>query len=87
MRLGGREARRRQRGSAARRQAMIGGSPLAAPYRPLSDADVTRVHRTALELLERVGMAAPTERVRDTTLAHGCSLGETGRLLYPRSLV
>ena len=66
---------------------MVAGSPLAAPYRPLSDSDVHRVHHAALDLLERVGMAAPTPRVRDTALAHGCSLGETGRLLFPRSLV
>ena len=87
MRSGGREARRRQRTGAARRQSMIGGSALAAPYRPLSDTDVMRVHRAALELLERVGMAAPTARVRDAALSHGCSLSETGRLLYPRGLV
>ena len=87
MRSGGREARRRLRTGAARRQNMIGGSALAAPYRPLSDTDVMRVHRAALELLERVGMAAPTARVRDVALSHGCSLSETGRLLYPRALV
>lgn len=66
---------------------MVGGSALAAPWRPLGDDDVTRVHRAALDLLERVGMAAPTDRVRDLALAHGCRLGETGRLLYPPSLV
>ena len=87
MRSGGRETRRRQRIAAAGRQHMIAGSALTAPYRPLSDADAMRVHRAALDLLERVGMAAPTDRVRDVALAHGCSLGGTGRLLYPRALV
>ena len=66
---------------------MVGGSSLAAPWRPLGDDDVARVHRAALDLLERVGMAAPTDRVRDLALAHGCRLGETGRLHFPPSLV
>ena len=87
MRPGGRDARRRERIEAARQRSMIRGSPLAAPYRPLGDADLMRIHRAALDLLERVGMAAPTARVREVALAHGCTLGETGRLLYPRALV
>lgn len=66
---------------------MVAGSRLAAPYCPLSAADASRIHRAALDLLERVGMASPTDRVRDLCLAHGCSLTESGRLLFPRSLV
>ena len=87
MRSGGRGTRRERRIAAARRQNMIPGSPLAAPYRPLGDADVMRVHRAALDLLERVGMAAPTARIREVALSQGCSLSDTGRLLYPRALV
>ena len=66
---------------------MVAGSRLGAPYRPLSAADTSRIHRAALDLLERVGMAAPTDRVRDLCLTHGCSLSGSGRLLFPRSLV
>ena len=66
---------------------MIESSPLNAPYRPLGDTDVIRIHRAALDLLERVGMAEPTERIRNICLAHGCSLSDAGRLLYPRGLV
>ena len=87
MRSGGRGTRRERRIAAAGRQGMIAGSVLAAPYRPLGDADVARVHRAALDLLERVGMAAPTARIREAALAQGCSLSGTGRLLYPRALV
>ena len=86
-RTGGRSARHRRRKDAARHRHMVAGSPLAVPYHPLSEADATRVHRAALELLERVGMASPTDRVRDVCLAHGCTLSATGRLLYPGSLV
>ena len=87
MRPGGRDARRRERIEAARQRGMVRGSALAAPFRPLRDADLMRIHRAALDLLERVGMATPTARVREAALAKGCSLSETGRLLYPRALV
>ena len=86
-RAGGREARRRQRFETSRARQMVRGSALQAPWRPLGDHDVTRVHRAALDLLERVGMAAPTGRARDLALEHGGSLTDTGRLLLPRSLV
>jgi len=56
-------------------------------YRPLSDADVLRVHRTALRLLEEVGLAdAPPSGVEYLTRA-GCRLSEHGRLLFPAALV
>ena len=58
-RADGRKARRRQRIASAQPKQMVGGSPLPAPYRPLGDGDVTRIHRAALELLERVGIASP----------------------------
>ena len=72
---------------AARAGPMVAGTLLGAPYRPLSEAEVSRIHQAALDLLEQVGMAAPTDRVRDLCLAHGCSLSQSGRLLFPRSVV
>ena len=66
---------------------MVAGSRLGPRFCPLSAADASRIHRAALDLLESVGMAAPTDRVRDLCLARGCSLTESGRLLFPRSLV
>ncbi len=56
-------------------------------FRPLSAGDVERIHRAALEVLERVGMAQATERVRDLALARGCRLDDQGRLLFPAALV
>jgi len=67
--------------------AMIAGSAVAHPYRPLSDADVLRVHDAALAMLERVGMAGATARVREAALAAGCTEDDAGRLLFPRALV
>jgi len=56
-------------------------------YRPLSDADVLAIHRTALRLLSEVGLAdAPESGVRILTGA-GCTLTSTGRLLFPAALV
>jgi trimethylamine--corrinoid protein Co-methyltransferase len=84
---GGRETRRKQRQDAARSMTMVQGSALAAPYRPLSDHDVARIHGAALDLLADIGMAAPTERVVEAALAGGCTLDQTGRLLFPHALV
>ena len=66
---------------------MTPGTPLAGRYRPLSDVDEGQIHGAALDLLEHVGMAAPTPQVVEAACAAGCTLSETGRLLFPRGLV
>ncbi len=81
----GRETRRRQR--EARSTGMARGSGLARAFRPLSDRDVERVHGAALDMLERVGVAGATPRVREAALAAGCARTGAGRLLFPRALV
>jgi trimethylamine--corrinoid protein Co-methyltransferase len=56
-------------------------------YRLLSDEEVLKIHRTALRLLEEVGLAdAPPSGVEYLTRA-GCRLSEHGRLLFPAALV
>ncbi len=56
-------------------------------FRPLSDADVLAIHRTALRLLAEVGLAdAPPSGVELLTRA-GCTLSEHNRLLFPQALV
>ncbi len=86
-RPGGRQARHRRREVAAGQIRMSKGTDLGTGFRPLSPGDVERVHGAALDLLERVGMAAPTERVTAAAVAAGCSLSDEGRLLFPRALV
>jgi len=85
-RSGGRAARRalREAGAPERpvRAGLIGGH-----YRPLSDHDVERIHRTALEVLATVGIADPTPEVRELACDKGCTIGEHGRLLFPPPLV
>jgi trimethylamine---corrinoid protein Co-methyltransferase len=56
-------------------------------YRPLGDADVIRIHQTALRLLSEVGLAdAPDSGLQILTGA-GCTVSEHGRLLFPQALV
>ncbi len=56
-------------------------------YRPLSEADVLAIHRTALRLLAEVGLAdAPPSGV-EALLNAGCTMSDRGRLLFPAALV
>ena len=60
---------------------------LARGFKPLTEAEVQQIHRAALHLLEQIGMANPTPRIRETALRQGCRLSQSGRLLFPASLV
>ena len=56
-------------------------------YRPLTDRQVERIHETALDLLDRVGLASAIPSMVERVLEAGGRLTETGRLLFPRGLV
>jgi trimethylamine--corrinoid protein Co-methyltransferase len=83
---GGREARRaaRRAGAAglAVRPGMEGGA-----YKPLSDRDIERIHTTALDVLEKIGIGEPIPEILEHALPKGCTLGGDGRLRFPRALV
>ncbi|MCX7299939.1 MAG: trimethylamine methyltransferase family protein [Rhodobacterales bacterium] len=88
IRSGGRAARHAARTSPLTaemrpvRPGMSGGT-----YNPLSDDDVLRIHRTALQALEEIGLAdAPSSGVEILTRA-GAILGDDGRIRFPRALV
>ncbi|MBX9455042.1 MAG: trimethylamine methyltransferase family protein [Rhizobium sp.] len=56
-------------------------------YRPLTEANVKRIHEAALEALEVIGLSqAPDTGVEYMTKA-GAILGDDGRLRFPRALV
>ncbi len=56
-------------------------------YKPLSDADVLRIHHAALDALEQIGLSqAPPSGIEVMTKA-GAILGDDGRLRFPRALV
>jgi trimethylamine--corrinoid protein Co-methyltransferase len=83
---GGRDARRaaRQAGAVglAVRPGLEGGS-----YKPLRERDIERIHATALDVLEKIGIGEPIPEILHYALPKGCKLGEDGRLRFPRSLV
>lgn len=87
-RSGGRAARKALRAAPLSedirpvRPGMEGGT-----YRPLSAADILKIHNAALEALETIGLAdAPPSGVDHMTKA-GAILGDDGRLRFPRALV
>ncbi len=56
-------------------------------YRPLTEANVRRIHEAALDALENIGLAnAPKSGIEIMTRA-GAILGEDGRIRFPRALV
>jgi len=87
-RRGGREARKLLRSSAipmakaAVRPGMVGGQ-----YKPLKDADMARIHETALKLLETVGLDRAIPSCVEAMTARGCFRNAKGRLCIPRALV
>ena len=84
-RVGAREARSALRSKRATRS--VGASLQGGAYRPLSDRDIERVHHTALDVLEKVGMGNPLPILRERALARGCRIDEHDRLCFPRALV
>jgi len=71
----------RRRGEAVR-AGLPGGR-----YRPLSDTEVHRIHRAALAVLERVGIADPIPAWAARITAAGGRIGPSGRLHFPPALV
>jgi len=87
-RSGGRHARRASRAAPLEealrpvRAGLEGGN-----YKPLTEAQVERIHHTALDALEQIGLAdAPPSGVEYLTSA-GAILGDDGRIRFPRALV
>jgi trimethylamine--corrinoid protein Co-methyltransferase len=87
-RRGGREARRALRAAplAGDRRPVWPGLE-GGRYKPLTDAAVVKIHRTALTLLEEVGLADAIPSCVEALTAAGCTLTDRGRLLFPRALV
>ena len=88
IRTGGRAARHAARAAplpdASRpvRPGLTGGR-----YKPLTEADVARIHETALTALEEIGLSgAPPSGVATMTAA-GAVQSDDGRLRFPRALV
>jgi len=85
-RAGGRAARRALRAAGVRGQAVQAGMAGGA-YKPLSNRDIQRIHDTALDILENIGIGEPIPEILHYALPGGCTQAEDGRLRFPRSLV
>ncbi|MGI9464566.1 MAG: trimethylamine methyltransferase family protein, partial [Aestuariivirgaceae bacterium] len=86
-RPGGRSARHAARADKHAKPNLSGPGQTGGQYRPLSDADVDRVHRTALRILSEIGMAQVPPVVVDKALELGCRLNDAGRLCFPAAFI
>ena len=59
----------------------------AGRYKPLTDAEVLKIHEAAINVLENIGIADAIPSTLEYLLPKGCKLDENGRLLFPRSLI
>ena len=88
VRRGGREARRAARAAPLPendrpvRPGLEGGR-----YKPLSDADVLKIHNAALDVLEQIGMADAIPSGIEVMTKAGAIMNDNGRLTFPRALV
>src|SRR6056297_2443066 len=87
-RSGGRAARRANRAAPLHetlrpvRPGMEGGA-----LNVLTPAQIEKIHATALDALEQIGLADAPQSGIDYMTAAGAALGEDGRLRFPRALV
>ncbi len=92
------ETQGRRRGGRAARQA-VRAAPLSddirpvrpglegGRYKPLTDAEVEKIHHAALDVLEQVGLSDAIPSCIEAVTAAGGRLSEQGRLLFPRALI
>ncbi len=85
-RSGGRAARKAGRAASTGNEAIRAGLP-GGRYQPLSHQDMENVHRAALTVLARTGVADHTPELLDLVLHKGAELNEHDRLCFPRALM
>lgn len=87
---------RGKRGGRKQRLAQRAAKPVQDPcppgqtgglYKPLSDADLSRIYQTALDLLEKLGVSEVPDRLLTDLLAIGAIDNGEGRVLFPPELV
>ena len=88
-RSGGRSARLKKRSTDANSSILQRSGYYGGQYRPLTDADIHKIHEGAINILETVGMgiigALPTGA--KAILESGGSMSDHDRVLIPRSLI
>jgi trimethylamine---corrinoid protein Co-methyltransferase len=87
-RRGGREARRELRAQPIAAEARPVRPGLSGGrYRALSATEIETIHRSALDVLEQIGLADAIPSCRELMTAAGAIQGADGRLRLPRALV
>lgn len=61
--------------------------PAGGRYAPLSVTDIARIHEAVMHVLATLGLSQAPAGMIDRVTAHGGRLTDSGRLLFPRSLV
>jgi len=87
-RRGGRVARQAQRAAPipdAKRP--VRGGLESGRYQPLTQAEIEKVHRAALDVLETIGLCDAIPSCVEVVTAAGGHLDPSGRLMFPRALV
>ncbi len=56
-------------------------------YKPLSDQDIDKIHKAALDILWEVGMKNPLPLLKNIALENGCKMSNFNRLCFPKGLV
>ncbi|MEM9475778.1 MAG: trimethylamine methyltransferase family protein [Pseudomonadota bacterium] len=89
-------AKRGKRGGRQQRIAQRAAKPVVNPcapgqsgglYRPLSEADITRIYAAALNILAELGMGEVPARLRSDLLRAGAVARDADRIAFPPALV
>ncbi len=88
-RRGGRAARKtlRAAGAAELMKPVKGGLESRQRYKPMTDAEVSRIHHAALDVLEQIGISECLPSTIDYLTSVGCEYGSDGRIRFPRAVV
>ena len=87
-RRGGRAARRALRAAPIpEEQRPVQPGMEGGRYKPLTEAEVLRIHEAVLDVLERIGLSQAIPSCVELITQAGGKLDQHGRLLFPRALV
>ncbi len=81
---------RRERMALRAAKSMVDPSPpgqIGGSYSPLTEEEIRRIHSTALDLLEQLGMGEVPPRLHADLIAAGATDNGAGRVLFPPVLV
>ncbi len=84
---GGSSKRRKAREAGPGQHAVVGPGLKGGAFKPLSESDIQRIHRTALDVLKNIGVADPIPEMLDLALDKGCWLNKHDRLCFSPAFV